>query len=401
VPVVSRETEETPSPHEPLVSPEAENQPETGEPVVSRETPSTRSPFPLVPGVASAAELADPDRSTSATPMAQAAQSVVSRRLRLAEQPLLDPPDQTRVIVVANQKGGVGKTTSTVNLAAALALAGQRVVVLDLDPQGNAGTAFAVDHREGTPGTYDVLVDGAAIADLLQPAADLANVRVLPASIDLAGAEIELVSMVARETRLRRALETLLAGDDRIDYVLIDCPPSLGLLTVNAMVAAQELLIPIQCEYYALEGLGQLQRNIELIRAHLNPELLVSTILLTMYDARTRLAAQVAQEVRDHFGDVVLRTVIPRSVRLSEAPSYQQTVMQYDPASPGALSYAEAARELAGQAPRTSTAKAADDGPGRNRIATLAGRATVTSPTATRATRPSTNSTAFARWASH
>jgi chromosome partitioning protein len=241
-------------------------------------------------------------------------------------------------------------------------MAGQRVVVLDLDPQGNAGTAFGVEHHEGTAGTYDVLVDGVAIAEVLQPAAALDNVRVLPASIDLAGAEIELVAMVARETRLRRALDALLAADDSVDYVLIDCPPSLGLLTVNAMVAAHELLIPIQCEYYALEGLGQLQRNVELIRAHLNPDLAVSTILLTMYDARTRLAAQVAQEVRGHFGDLVLTTVIPRSVRLSEAPSYQQTVMQYDPDSPGALSYAEAARELAGRPGREGS-----DGSGSRR----------------------------------
>ncbi len=330
------------------------------QPVVSRETTDGDSAFPAVPGVARAADLARGDGSQAATPMAQAAQSVVSRRLRLAEQPALDPPEQPRVIVVANQKGGVGKTTSTVNLAAALAMAGQRVVVLDLDPQGNAGTAFGVDHSEGTPGTYDVLIEGVAIADVLQSAADLANVRVLSASIDLAGAEIELVSMVARETRLKRALDALLADDDAIDYVLIDCPPSLGLLTVNAMVAAHELLIPIQCEYYALEGLGQLQRNIELIRAHLNPDLQLSTILLTMYDARTRLAAQVAQEVRDHFGDRVLRTVIPRSVRVSEAPSYQQTVLQYDASSPGALSYAEAARELAGPRPSRPDSRASD-----------------------------------------
>jgi chromosome partitioning protein len=335
IPLVSRETEPGASPVQ--------------APDVSRETRRTSSPFPPVPGVNRAADLTENQRRGPATPMAQAAQSVVSRRLRLAEQPVLDRPDQPRVIVVANQKGGVGKTTSTVNLAAALAMAGQRVVVLDLDPQGNAGTAFGVEHHEGTPGTYDVLVEGVAIADVLQPAAALDNVRVLPASIDLAGAEIELVAMVARETRLRRALAALLAADDSVDYVLIDCPPSLGLLTVNAMVAAQELLIPIQCEYYALEGLGQLQRNVELVRAHLNPDLAVSTILLTMYDARTRLAAQVAQEVRDHFGSLVLTTVIPRSVRLSEAPSYQQTVMQYDPDSPGALSYAEAARELAGR----------------------------------------------------
>jgi len=254
-------------------------------------------------------------------------------------------------MVVANQKGGVGKTTTTVNLAAALAQHGLRVLVLDLDPQGNASTALSIEHHRGTPSTYDALVDGVPLADVVQRSPEIDGLFVVPATIDLAGAEIELVSMVAREGRLRRSLrahpQVFGEGEDRLDYVLIDCPPSLGLLTLNALVAGDEMLIPIQSEYYALEGLGQLLETVEMVKAHLNPTLVVSTIVLTMYDARTRLSAGVADEVRQHFGDQVLGTAIPRSVRISEAPSYGQTVMTYDPASPGALSYLEAAREMA------------------------------------------------------
>jgi chromosome partitioning protein len=257
------------------------------------------------------------------------------------------------VFVVANQKGGVGKTTTTVNIAAALALKELRVLVVDLDPQGNASTALAVPHAEGTPGVYEALVDGTDLDELVRPCPDIPGLTVLPATIDLAGAEIELVSLVARETRLDKALQAYLqdceAAGDRIDYVLIDCPPSLGLLTVNAMVAGREVLIPIQSEYYALEGLGQLVRNISLVQKHLNPALEITTILVTMYDARTRLSAGVADEVRTYFGDKVLKTMIPRSVRVSEAPSYQQTVLTYDQASSGALSYLEAAREITGR----------------------------------------------------
>ncbi|RJL32149.1 ParA family protein [Bailinhaonella thermotolerans] len=254
-------------------------------------------------------------------------------------------PPRCRVITVANQKGGVGKTTTTVNLAAALAMHGQRVLVVDLDPQGNASTALAVEHRGDVPSIYQVLVDDLALASIVQSAPDMPNLLCAPATIDLAGAEIELVSLVARESRLKRALTAY--NLDELDYILIDCPPSLGLLTVNAMVAAEEVLIPIQCEYYALEGLGQLLRNVDLVRAHLNPQLNISTILLTMYDGRTRLASQVADEVRSHFGDLVLSTLIPRSVRVSEAPSYGQSVMTYDPGSSGAMAYMDAARELA------------------------------------------------------
>ena len=263
-------------------------------------------------------------------------------------------PERRRIVTVANQKGGVGKTTTTVNIAAAMALHGLRVLVIDLDPQGNASTALGIDHHAEIPSVYDLLIEGKSLGDVVVDVPDIPGLSCVPATIDLAGAEIELVSLVAREARLRRALSEVAAD---FDYVLIDCPPSLGLLTVNALVAGEEVLIPIQCEYYALEGLGQLLSNIDLVKSHLNPDLRVSTILLTMYDARTRLASQVADDVRAHFGTTVLRTVIPRSVRVSEAPSYGQTVMTYDPASPGALCYLDAAREIAERgADPTSTA---------------------------------------------
>jgi chromosome partitioning protein len=285
------------------------------------------------------------------TPLAAAAREHVELAHRVEATTSLPRPPHTRIFVVANQKGGVGKTTTAVNLAAALATKGLRVLVVDLDPQGNASTALAIPHAEGTPGVYDALVNGTDLDELIRPCPDIAGLTVLPASIDLAGAEIELVSLVARESRLDKCLQSYLQdcaeAGDRIDYVLIDCPPSLGLLTVNAMVAGREVLIPIQSEYYALEGLGQLVRNIDLVRKHLNPSLEITTILVTMFDARTRLSSGVADEVRNHFGEKVLATVIPRSVRVSEAPSYQQTVVTYDRSSPGSLSYLEAAREIA------------------------------------------------------
>ncbi len=259
----------------------------------------------------------------------------------------LPKPARRRVMTVANQKGGVGKTTSAVNLAAALAMHGLKVLVIDLDPQGNASTALGVDHRSGVPSIYEVLLGEVSLADAAAVSDQSENLYCVPATIDLAGAEIELVTMEGRESRLKAALPDGAMDELNPDYVLIDCPPSLGLLTVNAMVAAEEVLIPIQCEYYALEGLSQLLRNIELVQNHLNPNLLVSTILLTMYDGRTKLADQVAQEVRTHFGETVLRTVIPRSVKVSEAPSFGQTVLAYDPGSRGAMSYLDAAREMA------------------------------------------------------
>ena len=300
-----------------------------------------------------AAVLPDADAQT---PLATAVANDARKRITLSGRTVPRPP-RTRILTVANQKGGVGKTTTTVNVAAALSQAGSTVLVIDLDPQGNASTALGIPHHAEVPSVYDVLVDGRPISEVVQECADLPGLVCVPATIDLAGAEIELVSLVARETRLQRAVasyvEERAAAADPVDYVLIDCPPSLGLLTVNAFVAASEVFIPIQCEYYALEGLSQLLKNIELIRNHLNPSLHVSTILLTMYDGRTRLAAQVADEVREHFPQQTLRAVVPRSVRISEAPSHGQTVMTYDPNSSGALSYLEAAIELAERAAAT------------------------------------------------
>ncbi|MDR7302019.1 chromosome partitioning protein [Haloactinomyces albus] len=268
----------------------------------------------------------------------------------------LPRPDHRRILTVANQKGGVGKTTSTVNLAAALALQGLKVLVIDLDPQGNASTALGVEHRSSVPSVYEVLLGEIGIADAAAESTQSQNLFCVPATIDLAGSEIELVTMVAREARLKEALRSEVLDGFDVDYVFIDCPPSLGLLTVNAMVAADEVVIPIQCEYYALEGLGQLLSNIELVQSHLNPALTVSTILLTMYDGRTKLADQVTSEVREHFGELALRTVIPRSVKISEAPGFGQTVLTYDPGSRGSMSYLDAAREIAERGSEGKTA---------------------------------------------
>lgn len=290
---------------------------------------------------------ADDDRST---PLARELADLNRRKQALSREPL-PAPAETRVITVSNQKGGVGKTTTTVNLSAALARSGAKVLVIDLDPQGNASTALGVEHRAETPSVYDVVVNDGAVEDVVQKSPEFDTLFCIPATIHLAGAEIELVSLVAREQRLSRALSEYLAATEkaggRYDYVFIDCPPSLGLLTINAFVAASEVLIPIQCEYYALEGLSQLLRNIQLIEKHLNPQLKVSSILLTMYDGRTNLAQQVVADVRAHFPDEALNTLIPRSVRISEAPGYGQTVISYDTNSPGSISYLEAAAELA------------------------------------------------------
>jgi chromosome partitioning protein len=251
-----------------------------------------------------------------------------------------------RVMAVANQKGGVGKTTTSVNLGAALAELGFRVLVIDLDPQGNATTGLGVEARTFELSMYDVLMRDASMEDCVEPTS-MKNLFVAPATIDLAGAEIELVPAFSRELKLRKALETVL---DDFDYVLIDCPPSLGLLTVNALAAASEVLVPIQCEYYALEGLSQLMRNVHLVSSSLNPSLEVSTIVLTMYDARTKLADEVAVEVRQHFGSTVCRIVIPRTVRLSEAPSFGQPITVFDSASRGSIAYRELAKEVSGGA---------------------------------------------------
>lgn len=269
------------------------------------------------------------------------------RRRRRLEQTVSPLPALTRIITVSNQKGGVGKTTTTVNLASALARRGANVLVIDLDPQGNASTALGVPHRPEVTSVYDVLLGEREIADAVQPSTDHENLFCVPSTINLAGAEIELVSLVAREQRLRTALETFLRESPRpFHYVFIDCPPSLGLLTVNAFVAAQEVLIPIQCEYYALEGLGQLLRNIGLVQKNLNPSLELSSIVLVMYDGRTKLGEQVATEVRDHFGDKVCRNAIPRNIRLSEAPSFGQPITTFDSSSRGAVAYRELAREV-------------------------------------------------------
>ncbi len=260
------------------------------------------------------------------------------------------PHELPRIIAIANQKGGVGKTTTTVNLGAALAELGYRVLVIDLDPQGNATTGLGVEARNFELSMYDVIMRDQPLEDCIEPTS-VKNLFVAPATIDLAGVEIELVPAFSREMKLKRAIDTVV---DDFDFVLIDCPPSLGLITVNGLAAADEVLVPIQCEYYALEGLSQLLRNVNLVSTNLNQSLEVSTIVLTMYDARTRLSVDVANEVREHFSERVCRSVIPRTVRLSEAPSFGQPITVFDPASRGAVAYRELAKEVSNGAPQRS-----------------------------------------------
>jgi chromosome partitioning protein len=299
-----------------------------------------------------AKEAADVSRETSGSPETtpepaarpNPGAGAVSRET--SPPPAITAPSETRIIAVANQKGGVGKTTTAVNLAAALALYGMQVLCIDLDPQGNASTALAVEPEDRTPGMYEVIIGEATLDSVMTDCPRVPGLVVAPAAVDLAGAEVELVTEEGREFKLREALA---ASERRFDYIIIDCPPALGLLTVNGLSAAREVLIPIQCEYYALEGLGQLLSNVDLIAEHLNPGLHVSAIVLTMYDSRLRLADQVVEEVRNHFGDAVLETPIPRSVRVAEAPSYGTTVVTYDPMSRGAMAYMAAARELGRQ----------------------------------------------------
>jgi chromosome partitioning protein len=261
-----------------------------------------------------------------------------------ADQAEQGPPPLPRVIAIANQKGGVGKTTTTVNLGAALAELDFRTLVIDLDPQGNATTGLGINYRTLDNTMYDVLLHDLPIEDCIEPT-EVKGLFVAPASLDLAGAEIELVPAFSREGKLKRAVAEVL---DDYDYIIIDCPPSLGLLTVNGLVAATELMVPIQCEYYALEGLAQLTRNVELVRENLNPVLDITGIVLVMYDSRTRLAEQVVTEVRAHFGSKVCRNMIPRNIRLSEAPSFGQPITTFDPSSRGAVAYRELAREVSG-----------------------------------------------------
>jgi len=275
--------------------------------------------------------------------------------IRRLKEPMVAPL-KTRIFTVANQKGGVGKTTTAVNLAAALSMGGLKVLVIDLDPQGNASTAFGID-RVASEGIYEVLINDLPMANVVHKVVNFPHLEIIAANSDLAGAEIQLVPTVAREFRLQSALQTFLTtkqnAGQRFDYVFIDCPPSLGLLTINALTAADEVLVPIQCEYYSLEGLSLLIETLTEVQKRLNPKITLSTIVLTMFDSRTRLASDVAENVRKHFPQQLINTPIPRAVRVSEAPSYGQTVMTYDASSPGAIAYMSVAREIAnrGSAP--------------------------------------------------
>lgn len=358
-----------------LLPPRAQEADESGRPDVAPDDGSERQDEdpdrtpdiePVAPGLAEAdAETAENEQDPEPTeesmeeePAVAAAEPDEPEELPgeiPGPPPGLPEPDETPielpvVLAIANQKGGVGKTTTAVNLGAALAEEGFRVLVVDLDPQGNATTGLGVNHRDVERSVYDVVMNDVPMEDCIE-ASSLKNLFVVPATIDLAGAEIELVPAFSRELKLRRAIESV---KEDYDFTLIDCPPSLGLLTVNGLAGADDVIVPIQCEYYALEGLGQLLRNVALVRANLNPTLDVRGIVLTMYDARTKLADQVEQEVRNHFGSRVYRTVIPRTVRLSEAPSFGQPIIVFDPTSRGAGAYRDLAKEVSHGAARRS-----------------------------------------------
>jgi len=297
---------------------------------------------PIYQGAPKRASFDAPD-----TPGPDNSESEAADEAQLAALPLTLPrPLSPRIVGVANQKGGVGKTTTAVNLAVGLAMSGLRVLLIDVDPQGNASTALGIPHDIGTPGTYEVLVDEEEISPLARMSPETPGLEVLPATIDLSGAELQLAPAPNRERRLKDAIASYLETHD-IDYVLLDCPPSLGLLTINALVAADEVLLPIQCEYYALEGVTQLQRTVGAVRQAFNPELRLTSILMTMYDKRTRLSADVVSEVSAHFPGEIMKTLIPRSVRVSEAPSYQRSVLTYEPKCTGAVAYRKAAAEFA------------------------------------------------------
>jgi chromosome partitioning protein len=347
----------------PSAAPEDDLQPELDEEPTSAPAPSAPAPGPLpglqdLPPLTSTGvdEPAEPE-VVEAAPLPEAPILVVDPGLEAVAAPAAVPEEEIaspfarplpRVLAIANQKGGVGKTTTAVNLGACLADIGYRVLVVDLDPQGNASTGVGVNIRDLQGSMYDVVLHDLPLEDCVEPTA-VRNLFCAPSSLELAGAEIELVPAFSRELRLRKALEEV---REDYDFILIDCPPSLGLLTVNAFAAASEVVVPIQCEYYALEGLGQLLRNVNLVQKNLNQALEVSAIILVMYDARTKLADQVVNEVREHFGDKVCRQVVPRTVRLSEAPSFGQPIIAFDPSSRGAIAYRALAKEVSGGAPQ-------------------------------------------------
>jgi chromosome partitioning protein len=331
-----------------VVTAAADPQP-ASEPEPDLTPKATTAPERVAAVVAQPAVVKEAVRNADAVPSAETAAPDKGVKVVESGEAIGQPAEHLplpRIIAVANQKGGVGKTTTAVNLGAALAELDFRVLVIDLDPQGNATTGLGIDARNFERSMYDVIMRDDALEDCIEPT-NMKNLFVAPATIDLAGAEIELVPAFSRELKLKRAIETVI---DDFDYVLIDCPPSLGLITVNGLAAAAEVLVPIQCEYYALEGLSQLLRNVHLVASNLNDGLEVSTIVLTMYDARTKLSDQVASEVREHFGAKVCRNVIPRTVRLSEAPSFGQPISVFDPTSRGAIAYRELAKEVSGGA---------------------------------------------------